>query len=318
MNLLRSLITQLFISIIVDKDQIYLCAKSYKKSLVQDTFERSFEDIKRLNDYIQNLTMEFQVFYVSLFVTTMGQGLVPIGDPKLVSKYAIDYYSITSVPLGKYLIYINTKELERITAKFNKIIALNTLYSPFALLDYLFKASKSEKNTLCIYKYSNYLAVSIYKNQEAKFGAFFHILLEEEEASQEDEDVFEEIPISSSDEEEPSMEKLDLKSLDEALEDTTDLSHELGLDGDGDDEESELGNFTGDMKMCEYIIDAVKEFYDNELYESEFLEKIILYSENKVSKTALSFLENELFIKPKQELVNTMEIMQDIMLAELS
>lgn len=314
MNYFRAFISQLFVSIIVDKDQIYLSAKSYKKKQVQDSFERSFEDVKRMKDYLQNLTMDYQVFYISLFVTTLGQGLLPIGDPKQVSKYSIDYYAITALPLGKYLIYINTKELEKITDKFNKIVPLSTLYSPFAILDYLVKKQGSKKNMLCIYKYSSFLAVAVYKASEARFGAFFHILLDEEEV---DDDNFEEITLPTQDDELPKMEKLEVKSLDEAVEESPDISTELGMDGI-DTSEDDLENFTGDMKTCEYVIDAVKEFYENELYESEFLEEIQLFSEAKVSKTALQFLESELFLRPKQELINTMDIMQSIMLSELA
>lgn len=318
MSFLRSRITQLFISIIVDKNQILLLARTYKKGEVIDSYERSFEDTKRVNHYIQELTMEFQVFYVSLFVTTLGQGLLPIADAKQCSKYSIDYYSITPIPLGEYLIYINTKELEKITANFSKIVYLSTLYSPFALLDFLIKDKKIIKNTLCVYKYSSYLAVAVYNGQLAKFGAFFHILLEEEASLQSDD--FEEIsePVEEVAElENDSLEKLEVKSLDEAIEDTPDLLEELGLDENNDDD-SDLKDFAQYMKMCEYIVDAVKEYYENELYDSEFIEDILLCSEAKLPKTATQFLENELFIKPRQELVSTLSLMQSIMIGELA
>lgn len=311
-SLLRSFITQLFISIIVDKDQIFLCAKSYKKKEVIDSFERSFEDVKKLNKYLQELTLNYQIYYVGLFMTSLGQGLVPVNNPRLVGKYEIDYYSITCVILKNYLIYIHTKELERTMSTFSKIIPPSSLYSPFALLDYLINAQPSSKLTLSAYKYSSYLAVAIFRDGEAKFGAYFHILLDSE--TDLDDDNFEEISIPDEDEDDDDeilTQKLDLKSLDEMMEDNE-------ADDEEDDDEGDLKDFTHDMKMCEYIVAAVKEYYENELYESEFIEDILLFSEDKIQKAAMQFLESELFLRPKQELINTMEIMQTMMVSELA
>ncbi|WP_089182814.1 hypothetical protein [Campylobacter sputorum] len=76
--------------------------------------------------------------------------------------------------------------------------------------------------------------------------------------------------------------------------------------------------FGRDMKAYEYIVSAIDEYYSNSLYDAKFLEKIVFFNNTKMSKTFLSYIESQLLLKIENYDINTIEIMNNLMIKEIN
>lgn len=72
------------------------------------------------------------------------------------------------------------------------------------------------------------------------------------------------------------------------------------------------------MKAYEYIVSAIDEYYSNSLYDAKFLEKIVFFNNTKMSKTFLSYIESQLLLKIENYDINTIEIMNNLMIKEIN
>ena len=76
--------------------------------------------------------------------------------------------------------------------------------------------------------------------------------------------------------------------------------------------------FGRDMSMYGYISLALKEFYTNPLYESDFIEDVVIFdATERTSATFLHYLQNELLVKTEVYPVDTQKIMTELMIKEL-
>ena len=76
--------------------------------------------------------------------------------------------------------------------------------------------------------------------------------------------------------------------------------------------------FGHDMSMYQHIITAIKEFYTNNNYKSDFIEQIIIFDNEKTSATFLQFLESELLVQTTSYTINSLEIMTSLMIEEIN
>ncbi|MCR8705010.1 hypothetical protein CAMP5121_02880 [Campylobacter sp. 2352 PW] len=318
LSFFRKYILQLLVCICYDEKQYIIRCHTWKKSQAVDTFEKSFEDKEKAIEYVKNLTKDFQIYYICTFFTPIAQGVVPSSNFKDLSNFGVDASSVKCISFNNGLLYASNHSLSSYEQDYEAFGGLDLLYSPFSLLYHcMTNRGFEEKIGLYVYRYHDFVAMLICKNEAILFGSYFNIASQNYDEDDFFDDIKEEFDLQIDDEnqEEENEQNYDLKSLEE-------MSQELDKLEELDEEKEELPmesleNFSSDMKMIEYIISSVKEFYQNPLYDNSFLEEIVIFDEESFSSTSLDYLENELFIKPKVELVDTLNLMNELMVKDL-
>ncbi|MBX2078817.1 hypothetical protein I9T54_04630 [Campylobacter peloridis] len=329
LSFFRKYILQLLVCICYDEKQYIIRCHTWKKSQAINTFEKSFEDKEKAIEYVKNLTKDFQIYYICAFFTPIAQGIVPSTNFKELSKFGVDSTNVKCITFNNALMYASNTYLDIYEKEYDAFGGLDLLYSPFCMLYYCMqKQGFSDKIGLYVYRYHEFVAILICKGENILFGSYFNIassnyqddfyddVKEEYDLDIEDEEKNEIFDNSEESTSENNDENYDLKSLEE-------MSQELDKLDEIEEEQSEeivqdsLEGFSSDMKMIEYIISSVKEFYNNPLYDNTFLEEMVIFDEESFSHTSLDYIENELFIKPKVELVDTLDLMNELMVKDL-
>ena len=76
--------------------------------------------------------------------------------------------------------------------------------------------------------------------------------------------------------------------------------------------------FGRDMNTYQYITTALKEFYSNPNYKSDFIERVVILDNEKTSATFLQFLEAELMVQAISYKIDSLKIMTELMIDEVN
>lgn len=341
---IRKRLTNLFISVILEDNQCLIYGRVIKNNKVIKTLEAVFDndDSSRLSpniiDYIKRQASEYNNFYISALLESIGQGAIGSSKPSELAKFDIDALNVKLIcPNPNCLIYANKNDIKNIEQMF-KDTQLSLLYSPFTLT-YRCLEEKGFPSSCIMYMYNqkDSFSLSIYNGKSLLFGAFFRTatsaveLEEANELSLEDMEVeeqksgVEDLIGQSTDEEDEFGEDLNvLEDLDEVINldspdnnfnETFDTQKEESPDLENVEESLEL--FGRDMLTYNYIKASLMEFYKNPLYKSDFIENLTIFDNSKISKTMVGFLETELMLKVEIVPVNSLEIMNDLATLEI-
>ncbi|WP_300702826.1 hypothetical protein [uncultured Campylobacter sp.] len=307
----RRYMLHLFVCVIFENKKHIVRAHSMKNNKLIHTYEKTFESEEKLLGYVKTLVNDFQLYYISVFFDRQIQGIVPCVNSKDMSGYGVNPSNVFSINIANARLYSSINSINELKKKFEYCGGLDFAFSPLALLYYCISKEKNIENKLrlYIYRHSNCIAVMICKAKDICFGSFFDLspkesALENKESTTVEKEENKEI-------EDANIENYDLDKLDNLL------------DGKLDDMQYtssakiNLGDFSNDMQMCSYIFMSIKEFYNNPLYKGNFIDDIVLYDNENISNAVLSYIESELFLKPKLVQIDTLELMNELMRKEL-
>ena len=305
----RKYMLHLFVCVVFESKKHVVRAHSIKNGKFIHTYEKSFEEEEKLLKYVKKLISDFQLYYVAVFFDEQIQGLIPSQNPKDILKYGVNLKNVYHISASNSILYASKNSVNEVIGKFQDFGGLDFVFSPLTLLYYCLSTQKST-NTLkcCIYRHSTCIAIMICKEKDIYFGSFFDLdpkgseLEKKEIDSSKEDDEAEDIRIENYD-----LDKLD-NLLDEKLDDLK-YSSSLSMD---------LSDFSQDMQMCSYIFMSLKEFYNNPLYEGNFIDEMIIYDNENISEAVLGYIENEIFLRPQVVHIDTLELMNDLMRKELN
>ncbi|MBK1991209.1 clan AA aspartic protease [Campylobacter sp. 2018MI35] len=310
MFFLKKYLPQLFIAILLKEDKQILKAKIYRNKNLINTQEKTFDDEKKLLEYIKTLSKKYFIYYVGLFLNNQEQGLIPSLDSNL-DKFNVGKMSIKCLPMNNAQIYIATEHIEYFNELFEEYSGIDFLYSPFALLYYHItnRNLNLEKTTLYIHNYDNFLTLMICKGKDILFGEYkvFEKSFIQTNFQNQSNSLNEEL-FSKDDQEINIQEKYD--SLEN--ENKEDIPQNDHLDF------KELNNFGHDMEICNYIFSSIQKFYNDDKYSNSFIDELIFFSDEEFSLTAFEVIENEIFLEPKFEKINTLDWMITLMQEEIN
>ena len=83
---LRNFVAQLLICVIFEDNKHAVRARSIRGDKVVKTYEKSFEDKKKLLQYVDNLSQNFQIYYIGAFFDASEQALAPVFAPNHVDR----------------------------------------------------------------------------------------------------------------------------------------------------------------------------------------------------------------------------------------
>ncbi len=305
MSLLKSLKKRLvyqFIAVI-----IYETTCSIKIQRIQNS-EIIFEEEKRfdipskdkLSDacitYLDTLQEALEQTYISLFLNTHGQGIVPSCTKNAYEKFHIDYDSVKHVCIdSSYSVYASVIDIRWVEKIFTRT-GIDFIFSPFLILDDLIKLTqRSVDTTLYLLSGVNSITIMIFSDKKFLYGTFINIAKEEDLLDSE----FENNSFAEASMEDEMMDEIDLDlDIDTSEEEIDDI-----LDSDleqisKEDEVIKIKNklFGQDLRLVKYLDASLREFYDSDLYDSDFVSQVVLFDSAQINSEVLSHIEEELLV----------------------
>lgn len=327
----RGLFSTLYLSVILEANQCLFYGKVMRGGKVVKSIEAKFDNDdeestqEKINQYIKRQQKEYKWVYISLFFDSPKQGGVACEDGSDLRKFGIEPKSSGILKLEQnLLIYADLLEISRARDKF-KVADVDMLYSPLVLLYYsILNKGLSDKNTLYIYNHKDSFALFITTARKFRFGAFTktgdNLAVLSDEVSGFKKESIDEIDdfIAEVDSNIESMQNLE--SLDSLIGDSdegfADLDYDIHMPTSSDVATS-VSIFGRDMSVFRYISSTLKEFYSNPLYKSDFIESVVIFDNAKVSGTFLQYLQTELVVETAVYPVNTLKLMNEIMIDEV-
>ena len=327
----KKLFSNLFLSVVLEGNECIFFGQVFRNGKLLKTINAKFTDInidnidEKIIKYIEEQEKTYFGVYVSVFFNDDSQGALPSVSFDEYKKFNINTKNLTSLIMqDSWSIYANLNAIKKYKNLFGQD-SVDLIYSPIALLFHeLLKRGISPKITLYLYIHAHSFTLAIFKDKQMKLSTFLN-MSGIEETNQEAESLKEE-DITDIDnliikEENDATSLDDFKSLDDFLSDDKpkefeDLNYELNMPVSTNVEKS-VAIFGYDMKMFDYIVKAVKEFYENPLYGGDFIEQIIVFENTKTSATFLQYLQSELLVETSVYPVNTNHIMNEIMQEEI-
>ena len=327
----KKLFSNLFLSVVLEGNECIFFGQVFRNGKLLKTINAKFTDInidsidEKIIKYIEEQEKAYFGVYVSVFFNDDSQGALPSVSFDEYKKFNINTKNLTSLIMqDSWSIYANLNAIKKYKNLFGQD-SVDLIYSPIALLFHeLLKRGISPKTTLYLYIHEHSFTLAIFKDKQMKLSTFLN-MSGVEETNQESESLKEE-DITDIDnliikEENDATSLDDFKSLDDFLSDDKpkefeDLNYELNMPASTNVEKS-VAIFGYDMKMFDYIVKAVKEFYENPLYGGDFIEQIIVFENTKTSATFLQYLQSELLVETSVYPVNTNHIMNEIMQEEI-
>lgn len=344
----RKILPQIFISAILEDKKNTLKICTYRNKKLINKIEKTFDKSERLIAFVKNYDKKFFPYHIALFLDSEEQGILPSGEQNY-DEFGIGKMSIKTLPLGDASLYAATEHIEYFSELCEDCGGLDFLFSPFALLHFCIQKEKQDDKTrLYAYKCGQSLALMVYqkgkiligsyklfeKSPSFEFDSFGNADLNDENLN--DKELNEEANSLENKEEKQEREisldnfnevlgdkidALDDNQLDDNQEEGQDLSQEtqqdIQMQNDGDIKMDELGKFSEDMEVCRFVISSIESFYHDLHYGGDFVDEIVIFSDEMLMQSTLEFVENETFLKPQVKLIDTLDLMQEVMQKEL-
>ena len=254
-----------------EEDQYKLLNEKYKKNQVIFSETKEFKNKKEMTEYIDLVIEDNPQTYISTFIDSPNQGVVPSCNKQKYKELGIDIENIKFLCIkNKYSFYTTLYELVELKKTYAK---LDFLYSAFALIDF---TSTLRHNALYILTTKEFSYVLIYNNHIPVFSDIFPITEENAETSEEEgiEDISDIDIVEDFDE-----------TLDEDIE---------SIDEEEEEEKENIENLNFEYKIMEHIKTALQEYYEN---GSDFVEKIFIFDTIGIENNITDMIMDELFIE---------------------
>lgn len=288
-------LTRQYIAVIVEESKCKIKQKVVKNNAIFHVEEFNFEISSKeelgneVKTFLNNLQDEYDNSYISLFLNTLGQGIIPVCDENILEKYHIDRKSIKTICVeNRFMMYATHIDIKWADKAFSDV-GLDFVFSPFLVLDYFIQKEEVIKDqvTLNILNTGNALTIMICKDDRLLYGSFFNVAKDENLLYTDYSDGEESF-------EEESMDELDLEDDELEIEDIGNISDNSNFVNNVLKEQANLG--AQDERVIKYLSAALREFYSDDLYESEFISHAKIYDGAGIHEGVMEYIENELLL----------------------
>ena len=323
---IQKYLSNIFISIVQQDGEWIIHSKVIKNGVLKDKFTKNFEAKEhdsvssKMEDYLNELQLEYNFSYIALFLDSMGQGAINGTSSIDFEKHSVDIKSVSHFSIdNKWSVYASFIDINWVKKLFLKV-GLDFIYSPFVVQYSLLQERKSKnKPVLYILNHQDSVTISIYDSNSLLFGAYFKTTTDEnltsgeedwENAEEEDSiDNLVELDSIETDDLEELGEFDDLDSDSTTFDEDSHESESLGNFEDKNlEEESNLELFGRDVLVYKYLTSSLKEFYNNPLYGSCFIDTVVIFDGYEVSSELIDMIENELFMEIEMDKIDITQV----------
>ncbi|GAB6074316.1 hypothetical protein [Nautilia lithotrophica] len=261
-----------------------LLNEQYKKNKIIFSETKEFENKKDLKQYIDAVIEDNPQTYVSSFIASQNQGIVPSCDKHKYKEVGIDIENIKIVCINnKYSFYTTLYELMEIKKEYPFI---DFLYSVFAIID---QNSTLRHNSLYILSTEEFSYILIYQDHIPVFGDIFDT---KEEQTNEEEDI-------------EDISDMDIvEDFDETLDEDIENIEEPEIE-----ENENIEHLNIESKIIDHVKTALKEYYEN---GGDFIEKIFIFDTIGIEENITEMINDEIFIESSLNKINILKTLNEI------
>jgi len=304
-KILEALYTKVFINIIVGDSQITVyvevCSKTEVTSRETKIFKTTIVNAEMLS-FVKLSTNKSPYHYVSILDKSVKQGAVPSCTD--ITKY-LENNAVHSICVDKkWAFYTAKDDIKDIKHEYENI-GLDFIFSPFSILTKFFKDKIDKNLSIFLMIEDKAISLCVFKKGELLYAQYLDMgakSLDSEDLMlglDEDEDIALEVDDVNLDD----IDADDIGSL-EDFSDIEDLDDTLDIDEFSEDKDTEpelkekisIDNVNDDYTRFILIQDSISAFYNDEKYESEFIENIFIADAIGVSSDMKKYLEEEMFL----------------------
>lgn len=237
--------------------------------------------------YLTRIKKKYPFTYIATISHTIYQGALNASSEQECKQYGINPDAVRLIIVGKkWAAFIDKSAIIDERNNFAKAPSLDLLYSPFLILYQVAKNQIDHSKKLFILQQQASVAMMIMDNARLYFGAIQPI---------NDNPSEEELANNPSTDDSALEEVGQLSDLDN-LETQGDFQDSAGDINDIKDQKQILFDFSRVVSTTNIIKNALNEFYNNDNYESDFINEIVVVDGAKSSKKAMEYLETNLMI----------------------
>lgn len=333
-KLFESLYYKVFVSIALTRSETIVYIEYFDRNKVVQNFEKKFETTvfnDKIAQYIKQHTNQTPLHYIALLDPSVSQGAVPTCDAKQMRYYTDMSFNKTVCYQNRWAYYTSMSTLEELQNAY-KELGVDFIFSPFVLLAQIYKEKLTMQMVAVVLVEDNFLSLGVFDKEELLFAQH----LDMEYSSDNDELVIDDedelnfdldggIDLDEVDaldelgdlEDFGDIEDLDameeIEEFDEAIETPT---KDKKLFDDMPNASKEEG-FSEDYQRFLLIKSAVHQFYNDDKYESKFIEHLYIADSVGVSDDLKRYLEEEMFLNPVIRKVDLMQEICDLSKGEL-
>ncbi len=330
-SFLRPFFSTAFIGVDVDGRfcKVYVLAR--KNGQTKEEFCKEFKAFDNklpaeAAKLIRAYKRKYPFTYLGSISKTYNQGVIDTTQRVKLSKFGIKPDENLFIRMRNWACYIQKRAVAESRARYLQALGLDFLFSPFIMI-YTIIAHKMLRTRNCLYvlQQRSNISLLVADKKNVFFGGYFPLSSDLEGIGDDDNEHSE---ISSI---------LDMKNIDGLAGTSPEELRELG-ELDGIDEEvleqeiapkelknrkkaqgeqariEELRDLARANDTSEIITNCVSEFYSNDMYKSDFLDKIILLDTYGISNQAVEHIRNSLLmdieVRPVDVTKTLIELMQ--------
>lgn len=318
LSFIRSLVKNLYVCVFVDEEECTICGHFVKNNQKVGTLEASFEIIEghidhKFNEYIKKSLKRANSTYVALLLNSKKQWALPVNDHEGYNKFGVNFNEVHTLDMpGGWSIFIPKDEVER-EIDFINGMKIDLLYSPFVLLYEKIREFKSDDRiTLYVYAQEASCAMMIFSGLKMLYANFYNTEVSTKKLSEEDEAIN---PINIADIDNIIAKEDDKLNALNVLDDLNDNFDELSNDDNEEafediTEPEDIERTSAQIEeslqkvgrsglLLNDIKEAMLDFYKNPLYESAFVEKIVVFDSEDIldDQNFADVVGHEIFIE---------------------
>jgi len=333
----------LFVSVILNESESLLRCKVLKDGAIIKTFTKTFTHTesmdaleKSVENYLIALQEEYTFVYVAFFLGSMGQGAFAGTGKSAFEKHNVDSENVFTVTMNNqwsaYASYIEIKWAKNLFSE----VGLDLIFSPFVVLnDFVVSQKLKNKPTCYLLNCQDSFCVAIMNEKKLYFGAFFKTQsdtnftqtnqVNDWENEEKEEGVTALGDLSELEEDDESLSDLsdlgdidDIRSIDSFsdIDDSKTLGHFKGIDT-VKREDTSLELYGRDLLVYKYLKSSLEEYYHNSIYDSAFIEEIIIFDSYEISSDLIRQLEDDLMMDVEIHKVDVSDRMCDLAIKEV-
>ncbi len=304
LKVIKKHLTIQYVGIIVHEESCFIKTKRVKKGKTVYEEKKQFAIVSKeklsneVITYLSALQEAFEQTYLALFLNSYGQGVVPSCSKSVYEKFHIEYDHVKHICIShQYSIYashIDIKWAEKVFAK----TGLDFVFSPFLMLDHLRK-NESRRDGIVLYMLTSYnsITIMIFDEENLLYGTFINIAKEEDllntdftDDLTEEDDSFDEIDLD-----------MELEESDEIADILDDVMFESDIKSSVQEEDAtiKLKLFGQDLRLVKYFDASLREFYENDLYKSDFVTYVKIYDGTGLNEDVVTYLKEQLLVDVK-------------------
>jgi len=315
---IKKFITHQFISVILHKEECHIRIDLKKRGSTIKENEITFVPNKDMTltsdmeEFFKSAIDQYKHTYIGVLLTSSAQGAFKGCESERFSAFNVDINNVKRICIeGSWSVYASNIEINWLKDIF-KNIPLDFIYSPFVLLYSYIKEEKDKKGVvLYILNEGKSLTLIVMNQNRFLYGAFYDLekredILEEDKKELDDNSIV--------------LDDLEADDMFKELEDLDEIADFEDLDNITSPDEPDLDSMLEEVlieseyskAIVDHIKSSMKEFYDNPLYDSSFIENVKIFEYESVDYKVVDYLEKELLLDVEVKKVDLLKRINEL------